>query len=153
MPDEITLTIPGPPVPWAPKRTNMRTGNRFIPSRQEEATGRVIRIAQEAMERGLLPILAGDPIELSAVFYVKRPKGHYGTGRNAREIKERFVDARPTGKPDLSNNIKLVEDGLVLAGLLPDDDQIVGFYTPLGKFYTQLPEEQPRSVVRIRSAS
>jgi hypothetical protein len=46
--------------------------------------------------------------------------------------------------------VKLLEDGLVLSSILPDDDQIVGFYLPFGKFYTETPEEQPRSECRIK---
>lgn len=146
---DVLLEIPGPPVPWAPKRTNQKTGNRFIPSRQEEATGRVIRAAQELMETGEPRFLTGEPLAIGAVFCIKRPKGHYGTGRNARRLKPQFVTAWPTGKPDLSNLLKLVEDGIVLAGLIPDDDQIVRIQ-PLQKEYTETPEDQPRSVVRIR---
>lgn len=147
---ELTLTIPGPPVPWAAKQTSRRTGNRFVPARQEEATGRVIRATQELLDQGIVSFRAGEPLELSAQFWVKRPKGHYGTGRNAGIIKPRLVGARPTGKPDFSNLVKLAEDGLVLGGLVPDDDQIVGFYAPIGKWYTATAEEQPRSVIRIR---
>ena len=148
--DELTLTIPGEPVPWAAKQTSRKTGHRYIPARQEEATGRVIRAVQEALQRGVPGFLADEPLELSAFFYVKRPKRHYGTGKNSRTIKPAFVDARPTGKPDLSNLTKLLEDGLVLGGLLPDDDQIVGFYHGPKKFYTSTLEELPRTVARIR---
>ena len=148
--DELTLTIPGPPVPWAAKHTSQRSGHRFIPARQEEAIGRVIRAAQEALERGVPGYLAGEPLELSAFFYCRRPKGHYGTGKNARTIKPAFVDALPTGTPDLSNLTKLLEDGLVLGGLIPDDDQIVGFYHGPKKLYTSTLEELPRTIARIR---
>jgi len=145
------LEIPGPPVPWAAKQTNPKSGNRFIPSRQVEATARVMQAAKELLDAGGEPFKVGEPLAISAVFFVKRPKGHYGTGRNARRLKPQFAKAWPTGKPDLSNLVKLVEDGLVLAGLLPDDDQIVRLDGPPEKRYTQEPEEQPRSVVTIRS--
>lgn len=148
--EPLTLVIPGPPVPWAAKATNQRTGNRFIPSRQADATGRVIWAATQLIERGHSPFVSGEPLALSAEFYVKRPKYHYGTGRNAGVLKGQYVDARPTGKPDLSNLVKLVEDGMVLAGLLPDDDQIVEFLPPgPRKLYTRRLDEQPRSVIRI----
>lgn len=146
---ELWLEIPGPPVPWAPKRTNQKTGNRFIPSRQEEATGRVIRVAKELLDGGVVPFTVGVPLTIAATFHCKRPKGHWGTGRNDHVLKPQFAGARPTGKPDLSNLLKLVEDGMVLAGLLPDDDQVVEFSQPLCKLYTQTPEEQPRTVVRV----
>lgn len=148
---EHFFEIPGPPVPWAPKRTNIKTGNRFIPSRQEEATGRVIRAAKEILDAGGQPFRVGERLAIGVVFKIKRPKGHFGTGRNAAQLKPQFVGARPTGKPDLSNLLKLIEDGCVMAGLIPDDDQIVEFLQPLGKYYTDTPEEQPSSSVRIRS--
>lgn len=70
------------------------------------------------------------PITLSVSFFMPRPKYHYNS---KGAIKERFQAARPTGKPDLSNLIKGVEDalnGIVWA----DDSQIVG-YGLSGKFY------------------
>lgn len=148
---EHWLEIPGPPVPWAAKQSSPKSGHRWIPGRQEEAIGRVIRAAKELIDAGGEPFKVGEPLTLAATFHIKRPKGHYGSGRNAGKIKPQFVKAQPTGKPDLSNLLKLVEDGMVLAGLIPDDDQIVGFITPLQKLYTETPEEQPCSVVRVRS--
>lgn len=148
---ERVLVIPGPPVPWAPKQTNRKTGSRFIAPRQEEAIGRTL----DAIARHNLvhAFKLEEPVLLSAEFYVGRPKGHYGTGRNANTIKPQFVDRYPTGRPDLSNLVKLVEDAMVLGEVLPDDDQIVGFYLPLQKRYTQSREEQPRSVIRLKSVA
>jgi Holliday junction resolvase RusA-like endonuclease len=60
-----------------------------------------------------------------------------------------WAPEHPTGKPDLSNLLKMVEDCLVLAQVMPDDDQVVRLgecqklYVPFG--------EQPRSVIRIRA--
>src|SRR6185437_3239525 len=109
------------------------------------------RVTQELIHACGQPFKADMPLAISATFYVKRPKGHFGTGRNADTIKPQFVDARPTGKPDLSNLLKLVEDGCKLGGLFPDDDQIVEVDQPLRKVYTQTREEQPRSIVTVRS--
>ena len=150
-PVEHVLVVPGDPVPWAPKQTNRKTGNRFISPRQEEAIGRVLA----AVERAELAdtFSADQAVILSAVFHVKRPKGHYGSGRNAGVIKEQWQGRRPTGRPDLSNLVKLVEDAMVLGGVLPDDDQIVGFYPPFGKVFTQSREEQPHSVIRMKVAT
>jgi Holliday junction resolvase RusA-like endonuclease len=148
--DTVVLEIPGPPVPWAAKQTNPKSGNRFIPSRQVEATGRVIAAAKAQIDGGAEPFRVGEPLSLSVNFLVKRPKGHWGTGRNSRVLKPQFVDARPTGKPDLSNLLKLVEDGLTLGGLIPDDDQIVEFHDRPAKHYTSTPEEQPYTRVEIR---
>lgn len=145
---EIVVSVPGDPVPWAGKQTNRKTGNRFIPGRQADATGRVLAAAGKRFEEhGPLP--AGTPLSLDCEFFIRRPKGHYGTGRNAGTIKPAFVDAEPTGRPDLSNLVKLIEDGIVLAGLVPDDDQVVAISAR--KVYTGSREEQPRSVARLRA--
>jgi Holliday junction resolvase RusA-like endonuclease len=145
---ELVITVPGDPVPWAAKAVNRKTGNRFISARQAEATGRILA----AIERTTNDSFPADiPLLLCCEFYVRRPKYHYGTGKNAGAIKPRYIDARPTGKPDLSNLVKLLEDGLVLGSVVPDDDQVV--YLEAQKFFTYRREEQPRSVARLRLAS
>jgi len=68
------------------------------------------------------PLLDG-PLELHVVFYVPRPKGHYGTGRNAGTVKA-SAPAWPTVKPDLTKLVRAVEDAMT--GIVwRDDSQIV----------------------------
>ena len=149
--DELVFVIPGDPVPWTSTKRNQKSGNRFLPARQEEAIARGVSTIREQMQRdGVESFQADEPLMLSAEFYVRRLKGHFGTGRNARTVKTQFLGARPTGKPDFSNLLKMAEDCLVLAELIPDDDQIVALYAPLRKVWTESREEQPRSVIRIR---
>jgi crossover junction endodeoxyribonuclease RusA len=145
---ERTLVVPGDPVPWAEKQTNRKSGSRFIAPRQEEAIGRALDAIDRANLRHVFKL--DEPLLLSAEFYVNRPKYHYGTGKNANTIKPAFADKLPTGRPDFSNLIKLIEDAMVLGEVLPDDDQIVGFYLPLRKVYTRSREERPRSVIRVK---
>lgn len=148
---ELVFAIPGEPVPWAATKRNQRSGNRFLPARQEEAIARnVAAINQQLGEFEGTVFEAGVPLLLSCVFVVKRPKGHYGTGRNAAVLKD-WAPARPTGKPDLSNLGKMIEDCLVLARVMPDDDQVVGHYAPWGKIYRAY-GEQSRLVAKIKAA-
>jgi Holliday junction resolvase RusA-like endonuclease len=143
---ELTLCVPGDAVPWAPKTGNPRMGGRFVPARQSAHAGKVI----DAWDRvGHTGWLLGEPLAIDCEFYVRRPKSHYGSGRNERIIKERFAAAAPTGRPDLSNLVKLIEDALTTLAWA-DDDQIVRITAR--KTYTRLREEQPRSVIRIREA-
>lgn len=75
-------------------------------------------------------------------FYLKRPKGHYGTGRN----KDRLKPSAPTKhikKPDIDNFGKLVIDALT--GLFyVDDSQIIELN--ISKQYDNL---DPRTEIKI----
>ena len=51
------------------------------------------------------------PIELLLVFYMKRPKGHYGTGKNSGSIKPN-APYYCSKKPDIDNMIKFVTDAM-----------------------------------------
>lgn len=146
--DEYVVVLPGEPVPWAPKKEARATGNRFFPKRQTRAVTAHLKYLADVAPMGV-PVER--PLLLSAVFHCKRPDYHYGTGRNRLIVKEQYRHLRrPTGKPDLSNLVKLAEDVLVLAKLIPDDDQIVGFYKPFGKIYLHDRDEDERTVLRLK---
>ncbi len=69
-------------------------------------------------------IAAGAPVAVAMVFLLARPKGHYGTGRNADTVRP-SAPACPAGKPDLSKLVRAVEDALTVARLWRDDSQVV----------------------------
>lgn len=122
--DYVEFEVRGDPVPWAPAAHNPKTGGRFIPGRQAKQAALFI---QRWQTLGLAPVPAGDPsrgLVIELLFYVERPKKHFGTGRNSHVLKDRYRGARPTGRPDLSNLVKLVEDALT-KNAWADDDQIV----------------------------
>jgi Holliday junction resolvase RusA-like endonuclease len=79
------------------------------------------------------------PILLELVFWVTRPKSHYGTGRNTDKVKPGAPWA-PTVKPDLLKLARAVEDALT--GIVyRDDAQIITetlqkAYTARGPFTT-----------------
>jgi len=63
------------------------------------------------------------PLVLSVVFYLRRPQGHYGTGRNAALLKD-FAPVYPMSQPDTTKLLRAVEDALT--GILwLDDAQVV----------------------------
>ena len=85
--------------------------------------------AAEAMG-GRLP--ATGPVTLTVYFHFPRPKGHYGTGRNAARLKPSAPRA-PLGPPDLSKLIRSTEDALTEASVWRDDSLVVSVVAH--KFY------------------
>lgn len=64
------------------------------------------------------------PVALNATFYVPRPKGHFGTGRNEGLVKQ-SAPLWPVGYPDTDKLVRLVGDALTIAGIIRDDAQLV----------------------------
>lgn len=63
------------------------------------------------------------PMLLHLTFVIRRPKGHYGTGRNAGRLKD-SAPAHPTTRPDATKLLRAVEDAL--NGVVwRDDSQVV----------------------------
>jgi Holliday junction resolvase RusA-like endonuclease len=146
-PNEFVFAIPGDPVPWTSTKQNRYSGNRFLPARQADAIAHNVAFINARLgEDHDLVFDKAVPLSLDCCFYVKRPKGHYGTGRNAGVLKDWAPDY-PVGKPDRSNLEKMVEDCLVLARVMPDDDQVVRGKSC--KLYVPSPLEQPRTVIRL----
>lgn len=65
------------------------------------------------------------PAAVLLVFTLPRPKYHYGTGRNAGTLKERYESAGMDKKPDIDKLARAVLDGLTDAGnVFRDDSQV-----------------------------
>ncbi|MET7477951.1 RusA family crossover junction endodeoxyribonuclease [Streptomyces sp. NPDC005648] len=63
------------------------------------------------------------PVWVDVQFSLRRPKGHYGTGRNAGQLKA-SAPAYPTSKPDLDKLVRSTQDALKDAGVLADDSTV-----------------------------
>lgn len=63
------------------------------------------------------------PLEARFTFYRQRPKGHYGSGKNADKLKA-SAPAFPATKPDVLKLARAVEDAMKSI-VYPDDSQIV----------------------------
>lgn len=59
-------------------------------------------------------------VSLRLNFFFRRPKGHYGTGKNAGKLKA-TAPVHHTGKPDCDNLAKAVMDVLTRLGAWTDD--------------------------------
>jgi Holliday junction resolvase RusA-like endonuclease len=80
-------------------------------------------------------------IELIVVFYIKRPKSHFRTGKYKNLLKENAPDYH-TKRPDIDNYIKFVMDSL--NGLFWGDDSQVAFIHA-SKMYSR----EPRTEITI----
>ena len=117
--EEIRLTIAGKPTPLS-RAGHGQFGGKFLTA----PTSRQIGLVVDAWERAGEPRFEDDtPLLLEVDFIFERPGSHFGTGRNAGILK---ASARPfpTGRPDTSNLVKLVEDALN-GNAYKDDSRIV----------------------------
>ena len=111
--------------PWK-RRPKRDGGGRFIVTVTDENAKakpfmRAVRIAvgphyqDDAVE--------GVPFELEVTFHLHRPKGHWGTGRNAPLLKD-SAPARPTTYPDEDKLLRCTQDAL--EGIVwANDSQVV----------------------------
>jgi Holliday junction resolvase RusA-like endonuclease len=120
------LTVYGKPEPAGSKRAFLPKGLKIPVVVDANKNSRpwkntVTKLAIEEM--GADSPMRG-PLFARFVFFMPRPKGHYGSGKNADKLKPQFEHARPTGKPDALKLARGCEDAL--SGVVyADDAQIV----------------------------
>jgi crossover junction endodeoxyribonuclease RusA len=98
----IEFYVPG--IPKALQRhRHTRTGLTYDPSRNDKQDF----ILQCRRYKPRIPLYG--PLELTLKFILPRPKHHFRTGKFSDQLKPKSP-TRVTGRPDLSNLIKFVED-------------------------------------------
>lgn len=136
--------------PWAnPPRDK---GGRIIVSVMnmagEEAKKweqQVALVAKAAMVRsGVQRAPKGTAVVVQWTFYMPRPQGHYGTGRNAGVLKPR-APLYPVTAADVDKMVRCAQDALT--GVVYDDDRQVIGGAPW-KFYAEEPGRE-RLDVRV----
>lgn len=119
----IAITVHGSPAPQGSKRAIVRGGRATL---IESSHDRVKSWRQAVIDAALAedcPQLTG-PAEVTVTFRLKRPKGHYRTGRNAHLLRD-SAPAYPAGMPDLDKLLRSTMDALTAAGVWADDAQVV----------------------------
>jgi Holliday junction resolvase RusA-like endonuclease len=119
LPDLITFFVPGKAAPGGSKRAyvNQHTGKANIVDDAKNNAGWKAQVAKFAADR--VPALLSGPLDVTFTFTERRPKGHFGTGRNAEKLKA-TAPAYPTKKPDVLKLSRSTEDAL--SGVLWVDD-------------------------------
>lgn len=113
------IQVNGSPAPQGSKSRG-RYGGVFETSKKVGPWRNAVRTEAQSV----VPVPLDGPVKVDAVFYLPRPKGHYGTGRNAGVLKE-SAPAYPTGTPDIDKLCRSTLDGLKEGGAYHDDAQVV----------------------------
>jgi len=125
------LWVPGTPVPQGSltPMISRSTGRVMVINKDARlATWRNSIVAEATAriplhELGLEFPLAG-AIAVDVAFYMPRPAGHYGTGKNAAQIKP-SAPKYPAKMPDIDKLLRAVLDALTVAQVWFDDGQAV----------------------------
>lgn len=145
-PRTVTFFVPGVPQPGGSKKgfvVRTKTGKlraAITEDAKHNATWRAVcsLAAQQAVS---VPFTG--PLVVDFEFRMPRPKGHYGTGRNAGTLKSSAPTAH-TSKPDRTKLTRSTEDALT--GIAwADDCQVVDGRTT--KLYTD--DRQPGCMITI----
>lgn len=127
---EITLTVFGTPAPQGSKRAFAIRKNGVLTGRAaviESSHDRVKAWRQaviDAAESQHACQWLHGPVQLSITFWIRRPKSHYGTGKNAAVLRGTAPN-HPAKAPDLSKLVRATEDALTACGVWQDDAQVV----------------------------
>jgi Holliday junction resolvase RusA-like endonuclease len=124
----LTIRVVGTPAPQGSKKGfyNKATGRVIVTEDSKRVRpwrDAVVSAALEAREQaGGLTL--GGALDVRLTFLLNRPKGHYGTGRNALVVRG-SAPTYPTVKPDIDKLTRSTLDALVDALVFRDDNQVV----------------------------
>ena len=133
---EITFTVFGIPKPagsktaFAIKRGGVYTGRTVVMDACKKTKSWQAIVKAEAKKHAPEKPFDG-AIAVEFVFLMPRPKSHYGTGKNSRNLK-RNAPKYHTGKPDALKLARAVEDAMT--GIIYLDDAQIA-YEKIEKIY------------------
>jgi Holliday junction resolvase RusA-like endonuclease len=113
------FSVLGQPVPQGSKRAFGRNVVEIADARLRSWRQDIAVVANEAMA-GTPPTTR--PVLIQLDFHFDRPKGHYGTGRNAGNVRP-TAPVAPGVKPDLDKLVRAALDALT--GVVFKDDALV----------------------------
>lgn len=140
----FTLSVAGTPVPQGSKSVT-RTGHMYEANKRTAGWRKLVRQRAEEKVAQLGHAPYQGAVEVVLVFRLPRPRGHYGTGRNAGTIRA-SAPRWPAVKPDIDKLTRAVFDSLTAAGVWADDSRVV--HLQASKQYVSA-EGQPGVVVEV----
>jgi Holliday junction resolvase RusA-like endonuclease len=141
-PQVITFEIPGNPQALKRHRSyRMGEGLRMVdPSAQDKDNFLLVSMSHKP------PTPFNEALHVGCTFVFPRPKGHYGTGKNAKLLKP-SAPYFHTGKPDGDNLFKFIGDAL--EGIFWLNDSCIVKPEAL-KVYAN--DGRPRTIITIQPA-
>lgn len=136
----LKISIPGKPRPQGSvtPMVSRSTGKSFVkygPTTVEHRNFAIGKLAKKWKRKALIT----GPVVIKYRFMFARPKSHFGTGRNAEKLKDSAPDYHAR-IPDLDKLERLMNDALVLAGVIKDDSQVAGHDDSWKGWTTGLPK-------------
>jgi crossover junction endodeoxyribonuclease RusA len=143
----VRLVVPGEPV--ALQRHRVRRTPQGIRSYSPAANVEYAeRVRVAWLQAGRPSFDPGEPLTLSAYFWLPRPKSHYRTGRYMSMLREDAPQS-PVGKPDVDNFVKAVLDAG--SGCIWADDAQVVCLSGVAKCYAD--DQGTRAVIDVWRAA
>ncbi|MCF3960332.1 RusA family crossover junction endodeoxyribonuclease [Streptomyces fuscigenes] len=148
-PPAFEVTVYGAPAPQGSKsakrnkhtnRIHLVESSKYVKPWREDVVG----AALVARGRGWKPLTG--PLAAEMVFTLTRPRSHFGTGRNAEQVRP-SAPAMPAGVPDLSKLARSTEDALTTAGIYRDDALLVEYRRLVKRYHTD--HGQVRDVMEV----
>ncbi|MEI6258527.1 MAG: RusA family crossover junction endodeoxyribonuclease [Deltaproteobacteria bacterium] len=147
-PNTITLLIPGQPISKnRPRFTRVGKGVRTYSDQSDEEWLWVMVVRQQLKELAVRHFSGA--VAMKIVFWMKRPAGHFGSGKNAGVLKA-SAPASPVTKPDIDNLLKFLADCLNHCSIWVDDSYIADI--DMKKRYAE-PGTEPRTELVLREVN
>ena len=153
----ITFTVRGIPAPQGSKRAfrNRHSGRvalvesskRVAPWRSDVRDAAIDALAAHPVYGQHSCAAFHEPVAVGLAFRFPRPKGHFGTGRNATVLKP-GAPLHPAGKPDLDKLARAILDAITHL-VVADDALVVSLVAT--KVYAD--HEPPGVTVVVRAAA
>lgn len=137
---DYELTVLGDPK--AQGRPRARNAGKFVQIYDDPKSRKAKQNLQAVIQDKAPNELLNCPLQVDLGFDMPRPKGHYGTGRNAGMLKL-SAPIKHTKKPDIDNLRKLVMDALT--GVFWQDDSLVCQGTTIKQY-----SDRPRTIIKIK---
>lgn len=138
----VDLTVLGVAAPQGSKR---HVGHgRMVESSKRVGPWREAIVA-EAQRAGVAGLMLDGALSMTVAILLPRPRGHYGTGRNADAVRPSAPRA-PAGRPDLDKLLRAISDALTQAAVWRDDSCLC--QVSATKLYAD--SDPPQTRIRLR---